>query len=205
MRGVNQVVHLLLPIFCAAGFYATGSFAAAIPERGPIPFEAYDRDGNGQISEGEFYTVRSERMATRAEQGRAMRGAAGSPSFSEFDSDGDGQLTSSELAAGQQAKREKRRAMGKGQGRGMGAGQGRGRNMPSHADFDLNGDGVLEKDEFYRARGERFTSRMQQGYQARGMATAPTFEDVDSDGNGKVTPEEFSAHQAEHRKQRMRR
>lgn len=207
MSGFNRSIYLFLSMVCVTGFYMTDALAIAIPERGPIPFEAYDKDGNGQISEEEFNAVRGERMASSAAQGRPMRGAANAPAFSDFDKDGNGQLTPDELAAGQQVQMEKRggMGMGQGQGRGMGAGQGRGRNMPSFADFDLNGDGVLEKDEFYRARGERFTSRMQQGYQARGMATAPTFEDVDSDGNGKVTPDEFASHQQKHQEQRQKR
>lgn len=201
MPGLIRSIYLCLSIVCVAGFYVPVAHAVAIPERGPIPFEAYDKDGNGQISEQEFNAVRGERMAVMAAQGRPMRGAANAPAFSDFDKDGDGQLTPEELAAGQQAQMQQRGGMGMGQGRGMGAGQGMGRNMPSFADFDLNGDGVLEKEEFYRARGERMTDRMQQGYPMRGMANAPTFEDVDSDGDGKITPQEFSAHQMEHRRQ----
>ena len=72
-----------------------------IPARGPIPFDAYDKDGNGLVSEKEFNIVRTERMSTRAAEGGPMRGAAGAPSFSVFDTDNDRQLTQNELAEGQ--------------------------------------------------------------------------------------------------------
>ncbi|WP_457666795.1 EF-hand domain-containing protein [Thiolapillus sp.] len=79
--------------------------AAEIPARGPIPFDAYDRDSNGSISEAEFSAVRAERMAAKTAAGMPMRGAASQPSFSVFDADGDGQLSPEELAAGQQKTR----------------------------------------------------------------------------------------------------
>ncbi|HEA26126.1 MAG TPA: hypothetical protein ENH92_03305 [Ectothiorhodospiraceae bacterium] len=31
----------------------------------------------------------------------------------------------------------------------------------------------------------------------------PSFADIDSNGDGKVSPDEFAAHQAQHRQQRM--
>ena len=34
----------------------------------------------------------------------------------------------------------------------------------------------------------------------KNAASAPAFEDVDSNGDGKVTQKEFAAHQASHRK-----
>ena len=97
--------------------------AEELPDRGPVPFSAYDKDGDNRISEEEFYGVRAERMEKRAEQGYPMRGAANAPDFSAFDSNGDGQLTSEELIAGQQAQMQQRRG-----GKGMGQGPGRNAN-----------------------------------------------------------------------------
>jgi len=35
----------------------------------------------------------------------------------------------------------------------------------------------------------------------KGLANAPTFEDIDTNGDGSVSADEFAAHQAEHRQQ----
>jgi Ca2+-binding EF-hand superfamily protein len=165
-----------------------------ITDRGAIPFAAYDSDGNGIISEQEFYAVRAKRMAARAEEGRPMRNAANAPAFSEFDSDGDGGLTPDELAAGQQSRMQQHGGMG-----GAGQGAGMGQHMPSFEEFDLDGDGVLVKDEFIEARGQRISERVKQGYQMRGLSNMMQFEDIDVDANGKATPEEFAAAQEKHR------
>jgi len=47
--------------------------------------------------------------------------------------------------------------------------------------------------------------RAAQGYRMRNAANAPTFESIDTDADGKITPEEFSAHQAMMRQQMRRR
>ena len=106
--------------------------------------------------------------------------------------------------------------MGPGMGPGMGQGTpgamgpgspttmgpGRGRAMPAFADFDLNGDGSLQRQEFEQARAERIRERAEQGYMMRNLKNAPAFETIDTDGNGQVSPEEFTAAQAQHRLQR---
>jgi Ca2+-binding EF-hand superfamily protein len=79
-----------------------------------------------------------------------------------------------------------------------------GPNMPAFADFDLNQDGALTKEEFQQARAKRISERASQGYQMRNLANAPSFESIDSDGNGEVSPDEFNTAQMAHRQQRMR-
>jgi len=169
--------------------------ATGLPQRGPIPFAAYDRDGNGAISELEFEQVRGERMRARASEGRPMRGMANPPSFSGFDSNGDGVLSADELSAGQQQRMLERRGD---QGVANSPGRGMGRNMPAFADFDLNWDGILHRDEFIEARGRRISERVKQGYPMRGLANIQSFDDVDSNGNGLITQAEFAAAQARH-------
>ena len=187
-------------------FLPISAHSEAIPERGPIPFAAYDKDGNGHISEKEFSAVRAERMSTRVAEGRPMRGAASAPSFSEFDTNKDGQLTQDELTAGQKAQMEKRRSMGMGmgQGRGMGEGMGMGMggNMPTFSEYDLDGDGKMLEKEFNEARSKRISERAQQGYQMRNLGKAPSFADIDANGDGEISAEEFTAHQSQHRQQR---
>ena len=110
------------------------------------PLSEFDKDGDGFISEEEFDSTRSARMAAMAEAGKPMKGAATAPSFSDLDSDGDGQLNEAELIAGQQAHRKAMRAEhgGSGQGKGM----DKGKSMPTFADLDTNGDGCISTEEF---------------------------------------------------------
>lgn len=196
----SMPVGLLVAL--ASGLSPINAMSEEMPVRGPIPFAAYDQDGNGFVSEKEFNTVRGERMAASTAEGRPMRGAASAPVFSAFDSNGDGQLTQDELAAGQMTQMEKRREMGMGQGRGMGQGMGMGRNMPTFSECDLDGDGKLVEEEFTEARNQRISERVRQGYQMRNVDSAPSFADIDANKDGGISAEEFAAHQAQRRQQR---
>ena len=80
-------------------------------------------------------------------------------------------------------------------------GMGKGNNMPSFADFDLDGDGKIVSDEFYKARAERIAKHVEEGRQMKGLENAPAFEDIDTNSDGSISAEEFAAHQAEHRQQ----
>jgi len=82
-------------------------------------------------------------------------------------------------------------------------GEGKGRNMPVFADFDTNGDGGIDSEEFYAFRGKRMAEMAAQGRKMKHAADAPAFEDIDTDGNGEISPEELSAQQA--RMMEMRR
>jgi len=87
------------------------------------------------------------------------------------------------------------------QNEGPGMGKGKGMNMPSFSDFDLNGDGKIVSEEFYKARSERIAKRAEEGRQMKGLANAPAFEDIDANDDGGISAEEFAAHQAERRQQ----
>ncbi len=172
--------------------------AEELPARGPIPFNVYDKDGNGLISEAEFNGVRAERMSQRAADGMPMRNAGNAPMFSAFDRNSDGQLTQEELQAGQQAQ------MGQRSGKGPGGGMGPGMNMPSYSEYDLDGNGAISEKEFYEARSKRISERAQQGYPMRNIGNAPSFADVDSNEDGNISEEEFAAHQRQHQRMPMR-
>jgi hypothetical protein len=79
----------------------------------------------------------------------------------------------------------------------QGMGRGMGRNMPTFAEYDLNGDGKIVEPEFNEARAKRISARAQQGYRMRNLDHAPSFNDLDSNGDGSISAEEFSAHQAQ--------
>ncbi len=194
----NKYFTSLLLLF-VTGFTSVSLQSAELPARGPIPFEAFDRDGNGSISEIEFYTVRGERMKARAAEGGQMRGAASAPAFTDLDLDGNGALSPEELNSGQSAQMGNRSGVARQQPPGMGKGMGR--DMPTFAEYDLNGDGKMTEKEFNEARGMRIAKRAQQGYQMRNLGNAPTFSDIDTNGDGVIGVDEFAAHQSQHRRQ----
>jgi hypothetical protein len=139
--------------------------APSAPMRGPMAFADYDANGDGAISEQEFNEARAKRMSARAEEGRPMRGLANAPSFADFDANGDGKISPEELTKGQQAQMQKRAGMAPGTGSGQGMGMG--------------------------MKGGQGQGMMQGGNCPR----PPKFEDLDTDGNGCISPEEFQAHQ----------
>ncbi len=167
-----------------------------VPVRGPIMFEAFDKNGDGFISEEEFNTTRQERMKQKISDVRGMRRVAEMPFFSEFDSNGDGKLSPEELTEGQKKQWEKRRAMRSGGGNSMGKKMKPGLSMrPTFDDYDLNKDGEVNEAEFNEARSKRVSERAQMGYKMKNLPNAPLFTDIDTDNNGLISAEEFSAHQ----------
>ena len=74
--------------------------------RGMPVFADLDLNGDGTLTETEFYEARAKRMAERAIQGYPMRNAGKAPAFSAIDTDGNGRVTPDEFAAGQTAHRQ---------------------------------------------------------------------------------------------------
>lgn len=78
-------------------------------------------------------------------------------------------------------------------------GTGNGKKMHTFADIDLNEDGAIVAEEFYKARANHMAERAAAGGKMKNAANAPTFESIDSDGDGEISPQEFAAHQGEMR------
>lgn len=158
MKSPEQSAFKVILIIAVLIAVAVLPFAARADShhQGPPGFTDFDADGDGFVSEDEFNTLRSERIAARAKEGRQMKGVASAPPFSNIDSNGDGKLDEAEFAAGRDAHmkvmREKHGGQGHGQGMGHGQGYGQGHGqsmkMPTFTDLDLDGNGCIDADEF---------------------------------------------------------
>ncbi len=197
-RIVEEVCRLLgvaaLVLFTGSGIAMADGDAPSVSLQGPIPFEVFDLDGNGAISQQEFDQVRARRAEAREKAG--LPSTRQSRSFSGIDSDGDGEIDPEELRAAHGAAGA---AAAAGPGTRGGRGMGRGGAPPAFSDFDLNGDGGIDEQEFIDARTKRIAERVREGRMMRGLITAPTFTDLDTDGDGSLTPEEFAAGVRSHR------
>lgn len=102
-------------------------FAQNLPNKGPIPFGAYDSNNDGKITQSEFEDTRAKRMSEKYEQGYSLKNAQNAPSFESIDKNKDGVLTKEELQEHQLnrvSERMNNKGMGQGKGQGMGMGQG---------------------------------------------------------------------------------
>jgi len=169
--------------------------AAEGSHQGPVPFSVFDMDGNGFISEAEFYSVREQRMAANASAGKMMKCKEDAPTFADFDTNGDGQLSPQELTAGQQAHMSKCKAMEHGAGKGMAG------HMPTFSDFDLDGDGIIVEVEFNEGHAKKMSEMAAQGHQMKHAGEMPGFSGIDTNGDGGISEQEFSDHQAAHHQQ----
>jgi Ca2+-binding EF-hand superfamily protein len=77
--------------------------------------------------------------------------------------------------------------------------QGMGRNMPTFESFDLNSDGHLTENEMKEAREKRVEEKKAEGKMLRNSKDYCEFSKVDSDGDGKVTKDEFKSYQLKRR------
>ena len=68
--------------------------------------------------------------------------------------------------------------------------------------FDGDADGYIDEQEFNRVHNARVQQRAEEGRPMRNMSRAPQFADIDTDGDGRVSPQEHQAHHQ--RRQQMR-
>ena len=210
MNSLGRSISLVLLALATGGLMSVSVQAAEHEKHSPPAFSDFDLDGDGFISEDEFNTFRAQRMAAKAAEGKKMKGAASAPAFADIDTDDDGQLNADELAVAQKAHQEKMHAMregrghGKGEGKGKckgeGASQGMKGKMPTFADFDLDGDGVITEAEFNEGHAKKMSEMAAEGRSMKHAGDAPGFTGIDTNGDGEISEEEFAAHQAEHHK-----
>ena len=220
MNIFKKTISAGLLIVIAGSFLSIKAQAEERAAHGPPPFAEFDQDGSGFVSEEEFNTVRGQHMAARAAEGKQMRCAASAPAFADIDTDGDGQLSQDELAAGHEAHKGKCRDMnhghgsdhkaghhgGKGQCECKGEGECKcrgknGNNMPTFADFDLDGDGKIVEQEFNEAHTKKMSEMAAEGHQMKHADDAPGFSGIDTNGDGEISQDEFATHQAGHHQQ----
>ena len=194
MKNSTSMLALGLGIaaICGAPYALADSQTGSVGA--PLPFSAYDRDGNGSIDKQEFDSREARQARDRAAAGAPMGGAANTTTFEELDRNGDGQITAAEFV-------EVRSAMPQGNlstGIGLSAGKGGFMGGPgaSFSDLDTNGDGFISATEFNTARANRAVERSQQGDPLGTMRNAPSLADLDRNGDEQLSPDELAAAQA---------
>jgi len=70
-----------------------------------------------------------------------------------------------------------------------------GYNMPSFSYFDINVDGKISQAELEEGRANRMNKNAQDGKMLRNAKNAASFSDIDTNGNGYISKDEFEAHQ----------
>ena len=63
------------------------------------------------------------------------------------------------------------------------------------AAFDKDANGFISEEEFNTVRGKRMAKRAAEGRPMRGAASAPSFSDFDTNGDGQLTQDELAAGQ----------
>ena len=117
------------------------------------------------------------------------------PAFTEVDADGDGFVSEEEFKTFH-AKRHAAKAEAGKPMKGMAS-------APAFTDIDSDGDGKLTEAELTAAH-QAHMKAMREEHQGMGEGMGmhkgmkmPTFEDLDLDGNGCISAEEFAKHEAE--------
>jgi hypothetical protein len=173
-----QMKKSLIPVLFTSAILASGATFAC---KGPMGGQKnmlgqFDTDKSGTISEEEFNTVRAARMEQMTRMGRRMPPWAQPPAFSEMDTDSDGELSTDEMATAMEtrraAMREKRRAMRESRRAMRDSMMGQGPRRHPYCQYHKGmGKGMIMQ--------------------------PPAFEDIDTNKDGMISPEEFAQHQAE--------
>ncbi|WP_295437827.1 EF-hand domain-containing protein [uncultured Thiodictyon sp.] len=201
MNHKTQMLVLSLAITAACAVQPALAESENVIVGGPLPFTAYDRDGNGSISAQEFNRVQEQQTSERAAAGAPMGGVANTTTFAVFDRNSDGQVTAAEFTTVQPpAPASGPGTLGAGPQMGLsdGGGVAMPGALPTFTDLDENHDGSLSASEFNDARANRAVEKSQQGQPIGSLRNAPTFEAIDLNSDGRISAEEFATVQAQH-------
>lgn len=88
-------------------------------------------------------------------------------------------------------------ALAEGKGDGHKGMHGKHHQCPSYSQIDANADDAVTSEEFYAFRAERMAARAEAGGKMKNAKNAPTFEDLDLDGDGVLSADEFAEHQSQ--------
>ena len=126
------------------------------------------------------------------------------PTFEMIDTNGDGVVTKEEFIAFQNkrmAMMQKKRmnykngsCSGMMQNKSMMQKSGM-KNRPKFATFDLNKDGYITKDELEKVRAIKRLQNSSAGKMMKNANKAPSFESMDANNDGKISPKEFKTFQ----------
>jgi hypothetical protein len=89
---------LTVALLSGAAFSSQGDYEKYYLQRGPMPFEVMDINGDGVITAQEQAAVRSQRHAARAKAGYMMRNLNKAPTFEQIDLDESGTISRNELS-----------------------------------------------------------------------------------------------------------
>jgi hypothetical protein len=79
--------------------------------------------------------------------------------------------------------------------------KGRHHQPPACWEYDTDGEEGLSSKEYYECRAHHMAERAREGGKMKNAGNMPTFEAIDSNGDGVLSREEFAAHQAERQRQ----
>ena len=89
---------LTVALLSGAAFSSQGDYEKYYLQRGPMPFEVMDINGDGVITAQEQAAVRAQRHAARAKAGYMMRNVNKAPAFEQIDLDESGTISRNELS-----------------------------------------------------------------------------------------------------------
>jgi Ca2+-binding EF-hand superfamily protein len=127
--------------------------------------------------------------------GRGQNCKKNLPTFAEFDLNNDGAITQKELEEAR-AKRMNQKAQEGKMLRNVG-------NAPAFSTMDKNNDGIINQEEFTLHQTEQMQNKGnctgncpgQGARPGKNAGNMPAFADIDTNKDGSISPEEFSAHQ----------
>ena len=175
---------LITVLFTSAIIASGATFACKGPMGGQKNMMTmFDTDESGTISEEEFNTGRAARIEKMAQMGRRMRNMGQAPMFSDMDTDSDGELSSDEMKAAMEAHQAKRRAM---------------REAMREERRAMRESRRATRGQMMEQGSGRHPYCMHHKGMGKGMGMQrPAFEDIDTNKDGMISPEEFAQHQAE--------